>query len=205
MLSPRTVRKMVREAKKNTRTTVQGLQALVTSCVFSCSSWGQPTNSSIWSLPNIIGTMELEQGAKVRWDQNWTFCPCTPLACLVSKEGCIQGKAPHTYRQICWWIIDALGLFCWQWFRASCWDKCPNEFHQVPGHFSYWLPLPGRWDLGIGGPSNKTMTPKILQNEHRNGSVKTKYYILQWPSQCLDLTLWKTWPELKRAVHKRKP
>lgn len=37
-----------------------------------------------------------------------------------------------------------------------------------------WLPLPGGRDLVVEGPSNKTRTPNITQNQHKNGSGKTK-------------------------------
>ena len=66
MLSPHTVRKMVREAKKNPRTTVQELQTLDATSIPTGSLeglhvespyWERPTNSSVWSLPNVIGTM----------------------------------------------------------------------------------------------------------------------------------------------------
>ena len=55
----------------------------------------------------------LEQGAMVRWGQNGIYLGkhVHPSASLASKEGYIQGNAPHTYHQIWWRIIYVLGCF----------------------------------------------------------------------------------------------
>ena len=103
-------RKMVREAKSSPRTIVQKLQTLVASCGHKLSKSTirrhHHTNRLLWkgcmkkalieSNQQIQASEVFQQRAMVRWDQNRTFWPCTPSTCLTSKEGCIQGKAPHT-------------------------------------------------------------------------------------------------------------
>ena len=72
----------------------------------------------------VIGTMT-GTGCYGQMRPKWNFLAMFGQtvgmsACLVSKEKCIQGKAPLTYCQIWWRITDALGPFCCQWSRGSC-------------------------------------------------------------------------------------
>ena len=140
----------------------------------------------------------------VRWDQNGTFWPCRQR--LASKEGCIQGKAPHTYRQICWWIIDALGLFCCQWSRGSC------KINGIMNSTKYQdilaknlvaaarkLRLRHRW---IFQQDNE---PKHTSKSTQKWFCEHKINVFQWSYRSLDLNpIENLWSELKMAVHKHK-
>ena len=122
MLSPRTVRKMVKEAKKNPRTTVQELQTLV-------GSWGHKVPKSTirhhLHTNRLFGRVAQRKPLLRGNQQNQAFWPCTLSACLVSKEGCIQGNAPTV--KYGGWIIDALWWFWCQWPRAGVGNPGPGE------------------------------------------------------------------------------
>lgn len=77
-----------------------------------------------WKKPFSRRSRKLKHpnSAKQRWNYNWNCCVvnccvmkpnwtcwlCTPSGCLVTKDDCIEGKAPDTRRKTGWWLIDAL-------------------------------------------------------------------------------------------------
>ena len=108
-------------------------------------------------------------------------------------------------------------LILWGCFAASG----PGALVMINGIMNstkYQVILTKIWDLAIGGPSNQTMSPNVLQNQHRNGSVRKKNQCfamaisvslsktcgLNWRGQSISSNL-RTWRILKGYARRNGP
>ena len=52
----------------------------------------------------------VEEGALVRWDQNWCFWPKCKMLCVAENEHCTSPRTHRSHHETWWWQHHAIGM-----------------------------------------------------------------------------------------------